>query len=375
MIRTLDDKKHIEIKEKINLIAEGQKQELHDTWHNRSWPEQSWNKFVQNQFIFEDNSSVIQNLTNTFSALEGWARGTGDSSFCTSLIVHYLLCRPIIDKHFPDYHMEHGSITCFALTERSGGSTPLHMSVSMDSHLNLVNGEKWHITNAPVCDHFLVFGKDKNSDQLAMAIVPADQEGIEIETLYPEGLKNSPVGRIVFKNAYASHIIVSTSKVQNAIKDAFQAERLAIGFVSTGIIEHHLHKLVSYLRKRTVGGTRIIKHQYLQKRLTDIKISLETLKSLINCTIRSIQRGDDISAQASKIKILGIDLVKNFAEQAMKCYGSYGVQKELGLMQILNDSMCASIAGGTEEIHRNVIFSYLLRESIQEKKSTLAYIN
>lgn len=52
----------------------------------------------------------------------------------------------------------------------------------------------------------------------------------------------------------------------------------------------------------------------------------------------------------------------------MKCYGNFGVQKETGLMQVLNDSICGSIAGGTEEIHRNVIFANMLREQIKKEK-------
>ena len=64
----------------------------------------------------------------------------------------------------------------------------------------------------------------------------------------------------------------------------------------------------------------------------------------------------------TKIQLLGIGLVGKFCEQAMKCYGNFGVQKETGLMQVLNDSICGSIAGGTEEIHCNVIFANMLKD-------------
>lgn len=303
--------------------------------------------------------------------MEGWCKGNGDSSFCTSLIVHYLLCNPIIEEFFPDYEKDPNDVTCFALTESSSGSTPFDMSVEINSSNNLVSGSKWHITNAPVCDHFLVFGKDSTSGQLAMAMVPRNQEGITVNALPCQGMRNSPVGEIFFDNAKATKIVVSTSKVKKAIKFAFQSERLAIGFVASGIIEHHLESLISYMRERKVGGVRIIKHQYLQKRLTDIQIELECLKSLVNCTIRSFSQGNEISAQASKIKIVAIRQVIEFANQAMKCYGSYGVQKETGLMQVLNDSMCASIAGGTEEVHRHVIFSSMLRNNVLQAKPKL----
>ena len=372
MINTLDDFHQIEIRNKFEAIGFQQRDEVHESWHQGTWPKESWNQFVSQLPSFQDkDDDKRQTIVKVFSALEGWSRGNGDSSFCTSLIVHYLLCNPIIQEFFPDYEKDPNDVTCFALTESTGGSTPFDMSVKIDSSTNLVSGTKWHITNAPVCDHFLVFGKDSNSNQLAMAMVPRNQDGIIVNALPCQGMKNSPVGEISFDNAKAAKVVVSTSEVKKAIKYAFQAERLAIGFVATGIIEHHLEKLISYMRERKVGGVRIIKHQYLQKRLTDTQIELECLKSLVNCTIRSFLEGNEISAQASKIKIVAIRQVIEFANQAMKCYGSYGVQKETGLMQVLNDSMCASIAGGTEELHRNVIFSHMLRNNVLQAKPKL----
>ena len=265
--------------------------------------------------------------------------------------------------------MKEDDVVCFALTELSGGSSPFDMSVQIDRSSNTVSGVKWHITNAPVCDHILLFGKDTDTNQLAIAMVRPDQPGVEVEQLDCEGMHNSPVGKIYFEGAHAEEVIISSSKVKRAVKQAFQAERLGIGFVSTGIVEYHLDKLIHYLRNRKVGGAKIIKHQYLQKRLTDIKIQSETLKALISCTMQSLMRGEDISALASKIKVLAIRQVIEFAEHGMKCYGSYGVQKEIGLMRLMSDSLCASIAGGTEEVHRNVIFAKMLRGNVNHKQS------
>ena len=200
-------------------------------------------------------------------------------------------------------------------------------------------------------------------------MVRQDQPGVSVEQLDCEGMHNSPVGKIYFDDAKAEEIVVSSSQVKKAVKQAFQAERLGIGFVSTGIVEYHLEKLIHYLRNRKVGGAKIIKHQYLQKRLTDIKIQSETLKALINCTMQALTRKEDISALASKIKVLAIRQVIEFAEQAIKCYGSYGVQQEVGLMRLMSDSLCASIAGGTEEIHRNVIFSKMVRANVNYQQS------
>jgi len=369
MICTLDNQRFKDLKLRFRQLGAGQKEELEETWHNSAWPIDSWNQIVANKYLFNDpKDSAQESMIKVFSALEGWTSGTGDSSFCTSLVVQYLLCHPIIKEFFPDYQIKDEEVVCFALTELAGGSSPFDMSVTMDTESNTVSGIKWHITNAPVCDHLLVFGKDSKTNQLAMAMVKRRQPGVKVEQLACEGMKNSPVGKIYLKGAQAGEIIVSTSKVKKAVKHAFQAERLGIGFVTSGVVEYHLEKLLHYLRSRKVGGNKIIRHQYLQKRLTDIKIQAETLKALIHCTIKSLVQGNDVSALASKIKILGIKQVVDFAEQGMKCFGSYGVQRSTGLMRLMSDSICASIAGGTEEIHRNVIFSKMLRENVNHKQ-------
>ena len=366
MIHTMPEKNLASILSAFQNVGESHEVEVAKKWNERKWPESAWNAIVSQQNIFDhEDPSSKESLIQKFHALQGWCKGSGDSSFCTSLIVHYLLCKPIINRYFPNYKINGNELTCFALTERAGGSTPFNMAVEIDPRTFAVNGTKWHITNAPNCDHFLVFGVDPKTKELAMAMIPAKQKGIQVNALRPEGMRNSLIGEIKFNNSIANKVVVSTPKVKRAIMHAFEAERLSIGYVSLGVVEHHFPKLIAHLRRRIVGKTRIIKHQYLQKRITDIKIQLDCLKALVDYTSRKLLEGEDISVHASEIKFMGINLVADFSENAIKCYGSYGVQQELGLMRLMADSVCGSIAGGTEEVHRNLIFSKLLREQVQ----------
>lgn len=365
MFNTIDDTKLVAYKNAISEHAAQHKQSLSEAWHLGEWPKHSWETLSShNDFLTNIDIENKQELLRAFTFIEGFCRGSGDSSFCTSLIVQYLLCYPIRNKYFKHYTLDPNEVLCFGLTETKGGSAPFDMGTTLKPNKNVINGIKWHITNSPPCNHMLIFGKEKKSQQHFLAMIPRNQKGVRIKKLNAEGMKNSPVGIIHLLNTPVKkeNFIVSSKDVKIAMGNAFILERLGVGFAAIGTVEHHLEILLKYVRQRKVANQRIIKHQYIQKRLTDIKINLDALKSLVQITISEYLSGCDISSLASQVKLKAIQNVREFCQNAISCYGSYGIQREVGLIRVLNDSMGGSIAGGTEEIHRNMIFSKMLRE-------------
>lgn len=365
MFHTLDENKLIELKQSVQAFASSEKSALVKAWHHNQWPKETWEKLVgMTSFLNDIDIDDKKSFLKAFSFIEGFTRGSGDSSFCVSLIVQYLLCYPIKNKYFKDFTINPTDVLCFGLTELKGGSSPFDMDTTLKPEKNVVNGIKWHITNSPPCDHMLLFGKEHKTNHLFLGILNRNQSGIRIKQLEAEAMKNSPVGIIHLLNAKIENdnFFVSNKDVKVAMGNAFILERLGVGFAAIGTVEHHLEHLLNYVKQRKVANSRIIKYQYIQKRLTDIKINLDALKSLLRITIDKFLHDEDISSLASQVKLKAIQNVKEFCLNAISCYGSYGVQKEAGLIRVLNDSMGGSIAGGTEEIHRNMIFAKMLRE-------------
>jgi len=365
MFHTLDEDNLIQLKKSVQTFASTEKSALIEAWHNNEWPQSTWEQLVKmTTFLNDIDINDKRSFLKAFSFIEGFTRGSGDSSFCVSLIVQYLLCYPIKNKYFKHYPISPTDVLCFGLTELKGGSSPFDMDTTLKPQKNIVNGIKWHITNSPPCDHMLLFGREHKTNQLFLGMLDRNQSGIRIKQLEAEAMKNSPVGTIHLLNAKieTNNFLVSSKDVKIAMGNAFILERLGVGFAAIGTVEHHLEELLNYVKKRKVANSRIIKYQYIQKRLTDIKINLDALKSLVRITIDKFLEGQDISSLASQVKLKAIQNVKEFCLNAISCYGSYGVQKEAGLIRVLNDSMGGSIAGGTEEIHRNMIFAKMLRE-------------
>lgn len=363
MFHTLENEELISLKNTFAQFGSEHKHDLARAWHESVWPEETWLHFCELRTLIEDID--IENkysILKVFSAIEGFCKGSGDSSFCTSLIVQFLLCTPILRKYFPNYAISKSDVMCFALTEPHGGSAPFDFKTQLIEKKQTINSIKWHITNAPCSDHILIFGKTKKSKKLFMGITSSSHKDVRIRKLNAEAMKNSPVGTIKLWNAKIENCVVSTKETKEAISNAFLLERLGVGFAAIGTVEHHLEHLVKYVRNRQVSNKRIIKYQYIQKRLTDIKINLDALKSLVKVSLEYYKQGKDISSLASQVKLKAIDNVRSFCLNAISCYGSYGIQRNVGLMRVLNDSMGGSIAGGTEEIHRNMIFGKMIRD-------------
>ena len=55
------------------------------------------------------------------------------------------------------------------------------------------------------------------------------------------------------------------------------------------------------------------------------------------------------------------------ANHAIQILGSYGLQEDRRYTQILADAAGGCIAGGTEEVHRRVIFNKMMREHASQR--------
>ena len=300
--------------------------------------------------------------------------GSRDPGFNIGPVCHGVMAIPIIDRwghpslkdKYLDSMMAAETIAAFAVTEEErGGTDAYHPATTITSSGRdwLLNGSKWHISNTPQAQVALVWARREDTGRLAAAFIELDWRGVTIsEPLKPAGARTSPVASMTFENVRVpqEHLVVADHG-RSRLTEVLIGERLIAGFVGVGILDAIIDEVLTFGNTREVFDRRVNRFQYVQGRLTDIKMDTEKLRALCEVSMEGFLAGDDIAQHASIVKIAAQNAAIQGAINAMLVCGSYGLQDEAQLYSVLLDGMAGAIGGGTEEAHRMVIFNEMVR--------------
>lgn len=320
----------------------------------------------------EDNKP--EHVAKLAAALEGLCYGVFDGGTGISLASHIGLCLNVFYRYatnelkqkYDDVLRSGLALMSFATTESHGGSDPQRLTSQLIPLNNgyLLTGEKWCITNAPIATLIITTARETKNNIPVSVVVEPDWPGVDrSKVLKPIGLQSSPIGKVEFKDVFIpkSHILGKPGEGLNILNEAFFIERLLAPFMFAGAMERVLSMCMEYAQQRKVANVTIGDHQYIRKRITDIKINLELTKAIGHQALTKYIGGENASSDVSIGKSYGANALSEAAINAIKIFGSYGIV-ENPISELLASSVAACIAGGTEEMHREVIYLELYRE-------------
>ncbi len=258
-------------------------------------------------------------------------------------------------------------ILAVAITEREAGSDVMSMKTTLTRGPNgrlVLSGAKWHITNAPVADAIIVFAIDATTaDRFLTAVLvrPADR-GVRLgPPLDIIGCHGSPTGELSFDDVELGpeRILGRPHDGRMLLDLAFVRERVLAPWPLLGKMEHVLESALDHVEKRMQFGKALHEFQYVQEKIVSSFEELLYARHLAERAVRLVAEGRSPGAIASLAKSAAADAAAHCFKNAIEVLGSYGVQTDRGLGQLLADAMCAQIAGGTRETHKKVVFGEL----------------
>jgi isovaleryl-CoA dehydrogenase len=151
-------------------------------------------------------------LCEYMAALEGLTLGSGDSGFAVSVGAHGALIQLLVRYGATEQQEEFlpglmsGQIGAIAVTEPTGGSHVTGMRTTAEpsgSGEYRLNGQKCHVTNAPIEDVAMIAGRvaGVGKRDITLFLLRREQDDIllgEHEDLL--GLRSSPLGPITMDN-------------------------------------------------------------------------------------------------------------------------------------------------------------------------------
>ena len=281
--------------EHFRAIGERHAVDVYRCWQEREFPQALWDELGCEGVLAAATSrgrGIEAGALFLAPVFQGVTNATLDGGFMISVAVHGVFGLGLIDRcpseavrdRYLDRLCSGKEMLAFAVTEPHGGTDALNPETSAtrySSDLVKVSGRKWHITNAPMAAVILALAKD-DKGRLVLAIVDRDLDGVSVgEALAPAGARTSPVAEIVFQDVLvpSENVFQPTGGVGNALRKVLTAEKILGAYPAIGMMERVTTESIAFARSRSANGRPLVRQQFVQYRLTEMQIALETIRA------------------------------------------------------------------------------------------------
>lgn len=259
------------------------------------------------------------------------------------------------------------SLISFALTEPDAGSDAAAISSRATRTENgwVLNGQKIFCTGASISDRMLVMmrtGEGRSKNAIGMFVVETDTPGVTIQTIPKLGLHPYPSCMIFFDDVQVDddRRLGDPSAGWRHIVSSLNRERLAISAMCTGMAQAALDVAVPYAAERNQFGVPIDRFDAVRHLLARMVIMVEGARALMLRSAWLEAAGEPSTLAASLAKIRTTDASVDAARLGMQVLGGYSYTMEYPMQRFLRDALIHPIAGGSNEIQRNIVAQELL---------------
>lgn len=329
-----------------------------------------WQFFIPRKYEGDGGS-----LWDFLAAFEGLASGAMDTGFVLSAIAHAGLLY-VINQHGTDSQctkwlppLMSGKIGATAATEPHGGSDVSSIKTSAQVHGEkyIINGEKMHITNAPIADFLLIVGRIPSLGKYDITLFLVERGTRGVNLGHPEdlmGQRTSPTGAILLQSVVltADEIIGKPGRGLENLYSFLSFDRLMYGIAVAGFIEPLLAQATKRVTARSAFGTKIAEHEYIQEKLVNMKLAMEASRWLAYSAAAALIRNDPASSlQASLAKLTASEGMVQTGIELIQVFGHQGYERQTGIEKIVRDAIAIRMAGGTTEMQKKNIFKHLIK--------------
>jgi alkylation response protein AidB-like acyl-CoA dehydrogenase len=261
-------------------------------------------------------------------------------------------------------------IWCQLFSEPSAGSdvAGLRTKAVRDGDDWVINGQKVWTSGAHYCDFGIVLVRTDpdvpKHKGLTMFWIDMHDPGVTVKPIHQMS------GGSNFNEVYFENVRVNDSQRLGAVGDGWKValvtlmnERLAVG----GATGPNYPELLSLARSTPSGDSSALEDHAFREKLADWYVQAEGLKLTRFRSITALSRGQTPGPEASIGKIVSANQLQAMSTEAMEVLDQYGIISdtelaplEAGFQQSVMWSAGLRIAGGTDEILKNIIAERVL---------------
>ncbi len=250
------------------------------------------------------------------------------------------------------------TVGCFGLTEPDHGSDPGSMVTrarSVDGGYRLSGAKMW-ITNSPIADVFVVWGKTDDG-KIRGFILEKGWEGLSAPKVEGKfSLRASITGEIVMDEVFVpeENLLPNISGLGGPF-GCLNRARYGIAWGSMGAAEFCWHAARQYTMDRKQFGKPLAANQLVQKKLADMQTDIALGLNGALATGRAIDKGATGPESVSLMKRNNCGKALEIARIARDMHGGNGVADEFHIIRHAMNLEAVNTYEGTHDIHALIL--------------------
>jgi len=254
-------------------------------------------------------------------------------------------------------------VGALAMSEAGAGSDVVSMRTRADRRGSgyVLNGAKMWITNGPVADTLVIYGKTDRtagSRGITAFIVEKTFKGFSAsKKLDKLGMRGSDTSELVFEDCEvpAENVLGVVGNGVNVLMSGLDYERTVLAAGPLGLMQACLDLVIPYLHQRSQFGQPIGRFQLMQAKLADMYVTLNAAKAYVYAVAKACDRGETSREDAAGAILYAAERATWMALEAIQCLGGNGYINDYPTGRLLRDAKLYEIGAGTSEIRRMLI--------------------
>ena len=253
------------------------------------------------------------------------------------------------------------------LTEPDAGSDLAQLSTraTRDGDDFVINGQKIFTTGADTADYIFAFVRTdpeaKAHRGLSVVLIPRTAPGVTVHTLRKLAGQGTHTCEVFLDDVRVpvTNLVGELNHGASIIFSLLDAERICVGAQGCGIGQGALDIALRYAQDRKQFGQSIVEFQAVGHMLADMAMDIECARLVTWQAAWKLENGIPCSKDASMAKVIGSEAGSRCATRGMQILGGYSYMVEYGMERYYRETKLNEIAGGTNQIQRNIILKHL----------------
>ena len=248
-------------------------------------------------------------------------------------------------------------VGCFGLTEPNSGSDPASMSTraeKVDGGFRVTGSKMW-ITNSPIADVFVVWGKLEG--KVRGFVLEKGMDGLSAPKIEGKfSLRASITGEIVMDNVFVpeENLLPNVSGIKGPF-GCLNKARYGIAWGALGAAEFCWHAARQYTLDREQFGRPLAATQLVQKKLADMQTEI-TIGLTACLQAGRLMDDDNLAPEAiSIIKRNSCGKALDIARIARDMHGGNGIADEFHVIRHAMNLEAVNTYEGTHDIHALIL--------------------
>jgi len=249
-------------------------------------------------------------------------------------------------------------VGCFGLTEPNHGSSPGTMETRavLDGDSYVLNGTKTWITNSPIADVFVVWGKESKNGDIMGFVMEKGTKGLSAPKIQGKlSLRASDTGMVVMEDVRVPKSnVLKVTGLRGPFSCLTQA-RYGISWGALGAAEFCYSQALDYTKNRIQFGKPLAQTQLIQKKLADMVTEISLGLIACNHVGRLKDKGQLTPEMISILKRNSCMKALDIARNARDMLGANGVSDEYHIIRHSCNLEAVNTYEGTSDIHALII--------------------